>query len=77
MTILARDFNAKVGKQRHTEISCSGKFSRGRTNNSGKTLIDFCSINYLFISNSAFQHPARHITTWESRIKVNKLIINF
>ena len=62
MTILAGDFNAKVGKQRHTDISCLGKFSRGRTNSSRKTLIDFCSINHLFISNSAFQHPARQIT---------------
>ena len=75
MTILAGDFNAKVGKQRHTDISCLGKFSRGRTNNSGKTLIEFCSINHLFISNSAFQHPARHITTWESQIKVNNKLV--
>ena len=45
MVILAGDFNAKVGKRRHTDINCLGKFSRGRTNNSGKTLIDFCSIN--------------------------------
>ena len=75
MTILAGDFNAKVDKRKHTDINFLGKFSRGRTNNSGKTLIDFCSINHLFISNSAFQHPARHITTWESQIKVdNKLV---
>ena len=26
MTILAGDFNAKVGKRRHTDISCLGKF---------------------------------------------------
>ena len=75
MTILAGDFNAKVGKRKHTDINCLGKFSRGRTNNSGKTLIDFCSINHLFINNSAFQHLARHITTLESQIKVdNKLV---
>ena len=49
MTILVGDFNAKVGKQGHTDISCLGKFSPGRTNNSGKTLIDFCGINHLFI----------------------------
>ena len=72
MIILAGDFNAKVGKQRHTDISCLGKYSRGRTNNSGKTLIDFCSINHLFISNSA--HPARHIT-WDSQIKVNNKLV--
>ena len=28
MSILAGDFNAKVGKQRHTDISLLGKFSR-------------------------------------------------
>ena len=39
-------------------------------------MIDFCSINHLFISNSAFQHPAQHITTWESQIKVNNKLVN-
>ena len=75
MTILAGDFNAKVGKRRHTDISCLGKFSRGRTNNNGKTLIDFCSINLLFLSNNAFQHPVSHIITWESQIKVNNKFV--
>ena len=75
MTILAGDFNAKVGKQRHTDISFLGKFSRDWKNNSGKTLIDFCSINHLFISNSTFQHPARQITTWGSHIKVNNKLV--
>ena len=63
MAILAGDFNAKVGKQRPTDINCLNNFSLGRTSNSGKTMIDFCSINHLFISNSAFQHPAHHMTT--------------
>ena len=75
MTILAGDFNAKEGKQRHTDISFLGKFSRDWKNNSGKTLIDFCSINHLFISNSTFQHPARQITTWGSHIKVNNKLV--
>ena len=75
MTVLAGDFNAKVGKQGHTDISCLGKSSRGRINNSGKTLIDFCSINHFFISNSVFQNPVRHITTWESQIEVNNKLV--
>ena len=57
------------------EGSCLGKFSRGQANNSGKTLKDFCRINHLFISNSAFQDPASHITTWESQIKVNNKLV--
>lgn len=28
--------------------------------------MDFCNRNSLFISNSAFKHPSRHITMWES-----------
>ena len=76
MTILAGYFNARVSKKRHTDISCLGKFSVGRINNSMKTtLIKFCSINHPFIGNSAFQHPARHITTWESQIKVNNKLV--
>ena len=54
LTILAGDFNAKVRKGRHTDKSCLGNFSRGRTNNSGKSLIDICSINHCFISNNVF-----------------------
>ena len=30
-------------------------------------LIDFFAINNLFISNTAFQHKAAHITIWENK----------
>ena len=50
MTILAGGFNTE-------------NFSCGRTNNSGKALIDFYSIDHPFIMKSAFKHPTRHITT--------------
>ena len=66
-TMIVGDFNSKVGKKEHEEeINCIGKFSRGRRNISGQHLINFCEINNLFISNSAFRHPARHITTYSS-----------
>ena len=51
------------------------EISRGRANSSGKIVIDFCNINHLSISNSAFQHPTRHITLWESQIKVNNKFV--
>ena len=73
---LAGDFNAKVGVSTGSE-SCLGKFSRGRRNNSGETLVNFCDSQGLFICNSAFQHPARHITTWSQHKKdkkTNKMI---
>ena len=69
--LIAGDFNAKVGKSKDSEI-CLGKYSRGTRNNTGQSLIDFCNIHQLFISNSAFKHPARHITTSENHKKDTK-----
>ena len=65
LLLIAGDFNAKVGQSIANE-PCLGSFSRGLRNHSGQTLIDFCNIHEMFITNSSFQHPARHITTWES-----------
>ncbi|MEE8289617.1 MAG: reverse transcriptase domain-containing protein [Nitrosomonadaceae bacterium] len=62
MFVITGDLNAKVGKYSGLE-KCLGQFSRGRRNNSGETLVNFCDINDLYISNSSFNHPARHITT--------------
>ena len=56
---IAGDFNAKVGENGNEE--CVGKYGRGRRNMSGQNLIEFCTINDLFITNTAFKHPARHI----------------
>ena len=67
LVLLAGDWNAKVGKSVNPYDTCLGKYSRGIRNNSGQLLIDFCITNDLFITNSAFQHPARHITTWENQ----------
>ena len=67
LLFLAGDWNAKVGKSMNSSNTCLGRYSRGRRNNNGQLLIDFCIINDLFITNSAFQHPARHITTWENK----------
>lgn len=61
--IIAGDFNAKVGQKKEGE-SCIGTFSRGYRNENGDCLVDFCENNKLFITNSAFNKAARHITTW-------------
>ena len=69
MIFLTGDWNSKVGKKTRKDIndSCLGQFSRGIRNNNGQQLIDFCNMNNLFITNSAFQHKEAHITTWESK----------
>ena len=70
LLLVAGDFNAKVGKT-DGNTPCLGRFSRGIRNASGQNLIDFNHNNDIFVTNSAFQHPARHITTWECH-RVNK-----
>ena len=69
LLIIAGDFNAKVGKTKGEQ--CLGSYSRGTRNTSGQTLVNFCNLHNLFITNSSFKHPARHITTWENT-RINK-----
>ena len=65
-TITARDFNAKIGKRNGSE-NCIDQLLRGRRNNSGFKLSEFCEINIKVIASSCFQHPAKHITTWPQK----------
>ena len=44
-----------------------GRYSTGERNQSGKLLTEFCERNELYLGNTAFQHPARHITTWSQQ----------
>jgi len=60
---IAGDFNAKVGVRGRDE-SCIGSHGRGQRNISGEALVQFCELNDMFLSNTAFQHSARHKTTW-------------
>ena len=64
--MLAGDFNSKVGRRTGPK-SCTGQWSRGRQNQNGTNLVEFCEKNGKFIANSSFQHPANHITTWSKR----------
>ena len=69
------DFNSKVGKPMHCNREvCLGPHSRGRRNENGQRLVDFCCSNSLFVANSAFSHKARHITTWVGQRKINNRI---
>ena len=69
LTLVCGDFNAKVGLK--SEEECMGPYTRGQRNNSGQMLIDHCEANNLFITNSAFKHSARHMTTWQQKRKIN------
>ena len=41
-------------------------------NISGQQLVNFCEAYNFVISNSCFQHPARHQTTWSQTRVINK-----
>lgn len=46
-----------------------GTYSKGKRNQNGQALIEFCIQNNLFINNSAFKHKSCHITTWQGQFK--------
>ena len=64
--MMAGDFNSKVGRRTGSE-SCIGQWSRGRRNQNGTNLVEFCKKNGKFVANSRFQHLAKYITTWSHR----------
>ena len=66
ITMLAGDFNNKVGRRTGPE-SCIGQWSIGRRNQNGANLVEFCEKNGKLIANSSFQHPANYITTRSQR----------
>ena len=73
-TIIAEDFNAKIRK-RNGAGNCIGQWSRGR-NDSGSKPAEFCEMNNKVITNSCFQHPRKHITTWfQTRINPTTTIV--
>ena len=58
------DWNAKVGNQEIPGVT--GKFGRGKQNETGKRLIEFCQENALVIANTLFQQHKRRLYTWTS-----------
>ena len=77
LVIVAGDFNAKIGKRDSDNVEeCIGRYTNGKRNKSGQELIDFCSTNDLFITNSAFEHSARHITTWHCQREIDNKIVH-
>ena len=62
------DFNAKIGKLTEEELASDvsnhvGRFGVGTRNSNGESLLNYVIENNLFVCNTAFQHPSRHITT--------------
>eukprot|EP00117_Sycon_ciliatum_P003529 scpid105570/ scgid8284/ Craniofacial development protein 2; p97 bucentaur protein len=66
MLFITGDFDCKLGVRRNDE-PIMGKYGRGHRNLSGTVLADFMEAHQLFAGNTAFQHSARHRTTWQGQ----------
>ncbi|XP_029657696.1 craniofacial development protein 2-like [Octopus sinensis] len=64
--LVVGDWNAKAGIRRGTETFI-GRHGRGYRNLPGALLANFCKTLGLFLCNTAFDHPARHKSTWTGR----------
>ena len=42
-----------------------GKYGKGKVNENGYELLEFCMRNELVLSNTTFQHKYKKITTWQ------------
>ena len=63
---LCGDFNSRLGRDQNTyQVDYQGKYAHGKQNENGERLASYLSANALFSCNTAFQHPARHRTTWK------------
>ena len=67
------DLNSVVGLR--TGETCLGGFSRGRRNDNGQRLVEFCKANELKITNTRHQHKAsRQITRLQTAIRNSKTV---
>ena len=66
MLICMGDWNAKIGTARDGWEDVMGKFGFGERNERGERLLQFASINELYILNTKFKHKASRKWTWES-----------
>ena len=68
LTLIAGDFNSKLGKKLTYERSI-GEHSCGIRNINGTALAGFLETHGLFACNTAFQHAIRHKTTWQGQYR--------
>ena len=58
------DFNARVGSDHVSWENTIGRHGIGNENSNGTLLLSLCSQNELCITNTFFQQPTSHKTTW-------------
>lgn len=66
MLIVAGDWNARAGKSDGLSQGAVGKFGLGDRCTNGDRMVNFATSNKLVLTNTRFDHPVHHITTWYS-----------
>jgi hypothetical protein len=80
LVIIAGDFNAKVGKRQDLKSCIGQQYGKGTRINIGNDLTGFLTEKNLFLTNTHYRHPPKHVTTWhgppERRDRLGKRIHN-
>ena len=69
ITIVAGDFNAKIGQQTEEDTEIMGRYSKGFRNIQGEYLSNLLREQRLLLANTTFKHKDHHIATWHSSIR--------
>jgi hypothetical protein len=64
-TIIAGDLNSKLGLKADPTETFMGKHGKGTRNLNGHNLANFMQEHNLYATNTTFDHPMRHRTTWQ------------
>ncbi len=67
---IGADFNSKLGQRREGEEMFMGKHCRGHRNSNGDFMARFMIENDMFAANTAFDHRARHRTSWTGKRRI-------
>ena len=70
LNFVCGDFNATLGDSHADHPQHIGSYGKDKTNQNGKTLIDFLTQNDLYVTNTFFKHKLSHVTTFTSNLKL-------
>ena len=72
ITLIAGDFNSKLGVRTDPHETFMGNYGKGTRNRNGHLLANFISEHNYFASNTAFKHRLSSRTTWIGRTKLRQ-----
>ena len=58
------DFNARVGADHNSWITCLGHFGVGKMNENGQRMLELCCLHNLCITNTFFKTKPQHRVSW-------------